>query len=263
MRIILVCLLLIVFGFYKAQTIDANGKKQGYWKKKDDKTNALIYEGMFKDDKPIGTFKYYYPHDTVRAIMVFRQDGKTASARLFHINGKRMAQGNYVNKEIKDSTWTYYDEDGKLISSENYKMGKKHGVSAVYLQDGKLSEEVNFKDGLENGPYKKYFDGVSLRGKGQYVNGLLDGKICHYFPNGVEAAAGYYSKGIKTGVWIYKNQDGKIKEKELYKNGKLASKKETEAFFSKNKVESTNQSTVAPKSTSTNTVQKVTPKTKK
>ncbi len=41
-----------------SQTIDANGKKQGYWKKKDDKNNALIYEGMFKDDKPIGLFGF-------------------------------------------------------------------------------------------------------------------------------------------------------------------------------------------------------------
>ena len=39
---------------------DAKGLKQGYWKKLDDKTNHLVYEGLFKDDKPQGIFKYYY-----------------------------------------------------------------------------------------------------------------------------------------------------------------------------------------------------------
>ena len=52
---------------HKTQT-DANGKKQGYWKKKDEKTNKLVYEGLFKDDKPQGIFKYYYPFDSVKVI---------------------------------------------------------------------------------------------------------------------------------------------------------------------------------------------------
>jgi antitoxin component YwqK of YwqJK toxin-antitoxin module len=51
----------------------------------------------------------------------------------------------------------------------------------------------------------------------------------------VEVAAGYYKNGLKTGPWIYKTESGKIKERELYKNGKLASQKETEEFFAKTK----------------------------
>ena len=39
------------------------------------------------------------------------------------------------------------------------------------------------------------------------------------------------------GVWIYRTQDNKISEKELYKNGVLASQKETEAYFAKNKTQ--------------------------
>ena len=70
------CLVLLVTGFY-AQTTDAAGKKQGYWKKKDEK-NHLLYEGEFKDDKPVGKFKYYYPNDSVRAIMSFKNEGRNA-----------------------------------------------------------------------------------------------------------------------------------------------------------------------------------------
>ena len=59
--------------FFYGQTTDASGKKQGYWKQKDEKTNKLVFEGEFKDDKPIGKFKYYYPNDSVRAIIDFKK----------------------------------------------------------------------------------------------------------------------------------------------------------------------------------------------
>jgi antitoxin component YwqK of YwqJK toxin-antitoxin module len=217
------------------QTTDEKGRKQGYWKKKDDKTGKLIYEGEFRDGQPVGKFRYYHPNDSIRAILHFRKDGSTAYARLFHLNGKRMAEGKYIDKEIKDSVWTYYDEAGVLISRESFARGKKHGPSYVYLPDGKLSEERSFKEGTEHGAFKQYFDGKRIRSQGNYVNGELEGKVRYLFPNGVEAAAGFYVKGRKNGPWIYKNQEGKVTEKELYKNGELAGKKETDEFFSKRK----------------------------
>ena len=220
-----------------SQTVDAKGKKQGYWKKKDEKTNKLIYEGAFKDDKPVGVFKYYYPNDSIRAIMNFRSGGKIAYAKLFHLNGKRMAEGKYINKEIKDSTWVYYDESGLLLSKDKYVMGKKEGACYVYLPDGSLSEEKNFKQDLQEGPFRQYFDGKNLRAEGVYFKGQLEGKATYFFPNGVAVATGFYKSGNKNGPWIYRSEDGKIKEKELYHHGKLASKKETETFFSKNKTE--------------------------
>jgi hypothetical protein len=51
----------------------------------------------------------------------------------------------------------------------------------------------------------------------------------------VEVANGFFKKDLKNGPWIYRSEDGKIKEKELYKNGVQASQKETDAFFAKNK----------------------------
>jgi antitoxin component YwqK of YwqJK toxin-antitoxin module len=218
------------------QTTDDKGRKQGYWKKRDEKTQKLIYEGEFKDDKPVGRFRYYHPNDSLRAILNFRSDGETAYARLFHINGKRMAEGKYIQKEVKDSVWTYYDELGVLISRERYQGGKKDGASYVYFPDGKISEERHFKAGIQDGPFTQYFDGKLLRAAGTYVNGELEGKVRYLYPNGVEAAVGFYRNGSRNGPWVYRAKDGKITEKELYINGKQASKKETDAFFSKHKV---------------------------
>lgn len=235
MRRSLLYLFLITCFNFQAQTTDASGRKQGYWKKKDEKTNKLVYEGEFKDGKPFGKFKYYYPNDSVQAIMNFKDGGKIAYAKLFHSTGKRMGEGKYIN-EIKDSIWIFYDERGALLSKDNYVMGKKNGVSVVYLPDGKIAEERNYKMDIQHGKFKQYFDGKKLKGEGTYVNGNLDGKSAYFFPNGIEVASGYYKNGIKNGPWIYKDEKGKITEKEYYKEGKKASVKETEEFFSKNKI---------------------------
>lgn len=231
-------LLILSFGvshLYYAQTTDAAGKKQGYWKKKDEKTNKLIYEGLFKDDKPQGLFKYYNINDSIKAKMNFIQDGKYAYSTMYHLNGKKMAVGKYMGED-KDSVWNYFDDRGILISKESFVKGKKNGKAYVYFPDGILSEEYTFKNGILDGPFKQYFDKAHVKGEGNYVNGQLDGKNAYYYPSGIAAAIGFYKNGYKTGPWLYKESSGKLKEKELYKlEGKLASKKETDDFFNKNK----------------------------
>jgi antitoxin component YwqK of YwqJK toxin-antitoxin module len=242
-RVILsLCALLMCAGI-SAQTTDASGRKQGYWKKKDP-SGKLLYEGEFKDNKPVGKFKYYYPNDSVKAILNFKNNG--TYAQLFHMNGKKMAQGKYVGAEIKDSLWSYFDESGKLLSKDNYKAGKKNGLCLVFLPDGKISEEKNYKEDVLQGEFKEYFDGVNLRSKGTYSDGKLEGRTVYYYPNGTEVAAGFHRNGLKTGPWIYRTESGKVREKELYRNGVLASPKETEEFFAKNKEQSAPSPTTAP-----------------
>ncbi|MBS1634667.1 MAG: toxin-antitoxin system YwqK family antitoxin [Bacteroidetes bacterium] len=222
---------------YSQNTVDAQGKKQGYWKKTDEKTSKLQYEGLFKDDKPQGLFKYYYPNDSLRAKMFFVKDGKISYATLYHPStAKKMAYGKYVG-EVKDSVWTYYDESGTLISRDKYVMGKKDGTCYVYYPDGVVSEERNYKLDVQHGAFKQYYNNKALKGEGNYVNGQMEGKNAYYYPNGTAAASGYYKGGTKNGPWIYKDKDGKITKKELYKYGAEASAKETEEFFSKTKLE--------------------------
>jgi antitoxin component YwqK of YwqJK toxin-antitoxin module len=235
-----ICVALFVLLFATCclgQQVDEKGRKQGYWKKKDEKTGKLVYEGAFKDDQPVGKFIYYYPNDSVRANVFFRSGSTVSYARLFHPStGKRMAEGKYIQKEIKDSVWTYYDESGVLLSREKYVLGKKEGMSYVYLPDGSVSEEKSFRNGIEDGPLKQYFEGKKTKSQSVYKNGKLEGRAVYYYPNGVEAASGFYRNGKKNGAWIYRNQTGAITEKELFKNGESASPEETKKFFEKNKV---------------------------
>ena len=210
--------------------------KEGYIKKRDPKTDRLLWEGNFKNNKPVGVFKYYHTNDSVRAKLSYRgDDGKRCYAKMYHPNGVRMAEGVYIDKEMKDSVWTYYDELGVLISRESYKNGLKHGTCYIYFPDGSVSEEKRWKDGKEDGPFRQYIEGKKLRSSGQYINGKREGKFAYYYPNGTEAAAGIYRNDTKDGVWIYKKIDGTITDKEVYVKGRQLSKKEADAYLSKNK----------------------------
>lgn len=244
----LIFTLLFFVSFSKAQTVtDAQGKKQGYWKKYDPKTGKLLYEGLFKDDKPQGIFKYYNINDSVKAKMTFVKEGKVAYATLYHLNGKKMGVGKYI-EEQKDSIWNYYDEKGTLISQENFIKGNKEGKSYVYFPDGVVSEVYNYKNNLKDGAFKQYFNKTSVRGEGNYIKGEMDGKNAYYYPNGETAAVGYYKNGYKTGPWIYKDSKGKITEKEWYKEkGDLASPKETEELFAKSKENALNNAKIPEK----------------
>lgn len=215
---------------------DEKGLKQGYWIKMNPTTGKPAYKGTFKDDKPVGVFKYYYSEiDTIKTIMDFRNNGTVGYATIFYMTGKKQAQGKYIN-EKKDSIWTFYDDMGQLLSLETYKDGKKEGKSLVYFQNGEIADEKLFKNDIQHGPFKQFFEGKKVRGEGTYVEGKLVGKNSYYYPNGTIAATGYYNdKGNKYGVWIYKDKDGKVISKDVFDNGKQLSGKEADAWLLKNK----------------------------
>ena len=240
MKLLIVILLLISFFIGNAQTapnkMDEKGMKQGYWIKTNSKTGKIIYKGIFKDDKPVGVFKYYYTEiDTIHTIMDFRNAGKIAYAQVFYMTGKKQAQGKYIN-EKKDSVWTFYDESGKRLSIEGYKEGMREGKSIIYYPNGEISDEKNYKNDLKNGVFKQYFDDKKLKAEGSYINDKLVGKNAYYYPNGIPAAMGYYNdKGDRNGVWLYKDKDGKVTSKDVYDNGKLLNEKEAAIWLAKNK----------------------------
>jgi hypothetical protein len=85
---------------------DASGLKQGPWIKKYANGN-ILYQGAFKDDKPVGEFKRYYEDGTPKAVLSYDESGLKAGAVFFHPDGKRAAEGTYIDKK-KEGVWKYY-----------------------------------------------------------------------------------------------------------------------------------------------------------
>lgn len=258
MKSFIVFLLFVGFTSSFAQTatntVDEKGLKQGFWIKLNPQTGKPAYKGTFKDDKPIGVFKYYYSEiDTIHTIMDFRNNGKIGYAQIFYMTGTIQAKGKYIN-EKKDSVWTFYDENGKLLSTENYKEGKKEGKSVVYYPSGSVSEEKNYKNDLKDGEFKQYFEGKKIKAEGTYVADKFVGKNAFYYPNGMAAASGFYNdKGNRHGVWVYRDKDGKITSKDVYDNGKVLTEKEAAIWLEKNKGKEPKETTSKDSSKGTKT----------
>ena len=145
----------LLFGQSAPDTInrtDSKGRKQGVWKKTHPQNTVYQYVGQFKDDKPYGTFKYYYEDGALKSIVKFSNSGMLARSVSFWENGRVMSKGNYINQK-KDSTWIYYDQYGYLNLAEQYSIGKLDGWRVVYYQLGRgekespVLEQAYYEDG--------------------------------------------------------------------------------------------------------------------
>src|SRR5688572_18668906 len=160
-----------LFAQTATNTTDAKGLKQGYWVKLNPESGRPAYKGTFKDNKPVGLFRYYYPEvDTMHSVMDFRNEGKVGYAQLFYMTGVIQAKGKYVD-EKKDSTWNFYDDKGNILSTENYLAGKKHGKATIFFINGIVSEEKTYKMDLLDGSFKEYYESKKIRRERNYENG--------------------------------------------------------------------------------------------
>lgn len=229
--ILFFCIFSILLAFAQNKT-DSLGRKQGYWKVFYPNSKHIEYEGFFKDDKPQGLFKYYYEHDTIKAKLDFKKDGKVAYATLYHWNGKVMGKGKYLEQK-KDSVWTFYNELGQLINRENYLQGQRHGLSITYYDSGKVYQKIQYILNKKHGYFVEYFTDGKIKGMGYYINDLAEGEFVYYAPNSTRVALITYKNGVRNGPTVIKELDGKIKEKTLYQNGTELNEKISEEYFQK------------------------------
>ena len=221
--LILVLLTQLAFGQTSYNKVDASGMKQGEWVKM--WNNGVVkYKGVFKNDKPVGVFNYYYPSGKLKSVMTFSEDGSRAHNISYHENGKKMAEGDFVNQK-KVGVWKYFsDVDEKLVTEENYKNGVLDGKSTTYyIDEGKPFEVIEYRKGIKNGAWVKYFMDDQIMTRAFYVNGKLDGDFVNYDPNGTLIVKGQYSDGEMEGTWLYYDEKGKLYRKEVYNKGALVS----------------------------------------
>lgn len=199
--------------------VDAKGRKQGSWSKKDTLGN-LVYTGQFKDDKPVGEFKYFYQNGQLRTLLNYAVDGNTSSCINYYLSGLKMAEGKYFGKQ-KDGNWIYMNEQGEVASEETYAKGVPAGSWKVYYEEKKLMEEFSYIAGKKEGKWKQYFPNGGIKAEGTYHNGLMQGPAVFYFPDGQVMSKGEYRDDLKEGVWVNFKQDGSKESIMTYLGGDL------------------------------------------
>ncbi|MGL5889734.1 MAG: toxin-antitoxin system YwqK family antitoxin [Bacteroidia bacterium] len=198
---------------------DDKGRKQGPWRKTDEK-GIVQYVGQFKDDKPVGKFTYYDAEGKIMRDMVFT-DARTTYVTLYWINGKKQAQGKYIDQK-KDSLWRFFDGNELVLSEENYKAGKKEGASVTYYPGTtQIFEKKAFKNDLQEGAWQEFYPNGEKKAEGTFLLGNPEGRAVWYYEGGRISIMGNYKAGLKEGVWVYYTRDGKEKTRQTWKDGKL------------------------------------------
>ena len=101
---------------------DSKGRKQGVWTKKYD-NGVTRYTGQFKDDKPVGEFKYYDSYGVLTG-SVTHDEMDSAKAIFYHDGVHVMSEGMFYQMQ-KTGKWKFFDGEGDITSQSLYIMGKK------------------------------------------------------------------------------------------------------------------------------------------
>lgn len=215
-----VLLLIFIFvpslAFSQLNQTDANGLRQGKWEKKQENGRAL-YEGYFKDGKPVGEWKRYHPGGQVKAEIVYK--GDTAQTILYDVWRKKVASGNYLNQK-KEGIWNIYQKQVK-VAEETYRSGVKHGVARKFYNTGKIMEECYWENGQQHGDYQVFYKSGKPYLQCKIRENERNGLFLIYFENGQQELVGAYKNNLRDGEWKYHNKNGEHLYSLFYAEGQI------------------------------------------
>lgn len=202
----------INFAQENTNQLDANGKRQGVWKKYY-QNGRVRYTGEFKHGKEVGTFKYYSAasSDHPIAVKIFNPDNTIADVTFYTEEGVLQSKGKMDGKN-RVGKWLYFHEDGKTVmAEENYVDGKLDGDYKTFYLSGKPTEIAYYKDGLLDSTYRKYSIKGHLYQHLTYKNGKLNGKAVYYNrKTGILTTRGQFKDDVRVGTWENYAEDGEL-----------------------------------------------------
>ncbi|MBK7130989.1 MAG: hypothetical protein IPM74_18580 [Crocinitomicaceae bacterium] len=203
-KIYIFLLFALVINKIFAQDINNNGYNIFYFP-----GGAVASEGMFVNGKPEGVWKAYYETGVLKSI------------------GKKRAG-------LSDSTWVFYDEQGRKTTQYEYVNDKKNGCAVKFDTLGLVVVEMFYVNDVLQGEQMWYYPNGNIKKTIQFADGQETGLAVEYNTAGNIITEeiydhGYLKKreeynrlneyGEKTGVWREYYGDGTIKSETAYRNG--------------------------------------------
>ena len=124
-----------------------------------------------------------------------------------------LTEGKYLNKK-KNGLWKYYDYNGTLSKTVEYKNGRITGITKTYHKNGETAIRVTHLN-KKSFNVESYYDNGNICSIYQSRKGKKIGEWKEYFMNGKIRSIVNFKKGLKTGLQKYYNQEGLV-IKELY-----------------------------------------------
>lgn len=123
-----------------------------------------------------------------------------------------------TNQPITGVHFSYAEENGQVLAEQNFKNGKRHGISKEYFKNGQVRESMNYKEGMGDGVLNVYNPSGDLLVRRRYKNGLLNG-FSEWYKNRELTQRMNYKDNQPNGLSEHYD-DGKLKSKAFYRDGK-------------------------------------------
>lgn len=206
-----------------------------------------------EDEKKIGVWREFYENGLLKHIITYNDNGKpTGESILYFENGTIKESINYNENGI--GVKIHYNKVGEKLNGEhihfsdgertrtkfiiNYSNGLLHGEYITYSKytwyddDYDISSHLIYKDGLLNGKgvHYDYMNG-NKSSEGLYVDGKKEGNWVYYGKKlknkewfVYKKSEGNYTRDVQDGIWTKYYENGYVKERGLWENGKFIKK---------------------------------------
>jgi antitoxin component YwqK of YwqJK toxin-antitoxin module len=143
----------------------------------------------------------------------------------YHTNGKVSVEGHLDADGLPHKIIRKYDEQGNLLSEQNFHHGVLEGVSKLYYPSGQLMTDWAYKHGKRHGVSLGYFRNGKLKDEGVYKDDKLDGKVKIYYKDGILKTEMNFKKDRQEGQTKTYRRDGKLEFIYTHSQGRLLNRK--------------------------------------
>lgn len=130
--------------------------------------------------------------------------------------------GNYINNK-KEGVWIGYHPNGLISSIDEYKGGKRNGVSIGIDVAGFYYKKDTYTNDTLDGPsiLFSHSNGAKVQLEATYKMGKINGLKKVYYPEGALQEEGYFIDNLRDGVSKWYTQDHHLSIEYTYLKGNL------------------------------------------
>jgi antitoxin component YwqK of YwqJK toxin-antitoxin module len=152
---------------------------------------------------------------------IYNRDGKFKG----YNDGQLVEEGEYVNNK-KNGVWTKYYPEGTKKHELTFVNNVANGYAKIYYRSGQLQEEGMWQQNKWSGQYKYYNENGNMKYDWNYnSSGKREGQQKYFHDNGVLMYLGEWKNGNEAGELVEYYEDGSIKAKRYFNNGKIEEEK--------------------------------------
>lgn len=172
---------------------------------------VLIKEVHYANGILNGTVKQWDRNTKELSYEATYEKGYRVNTEIEYYTGKKIAKITTYSNQERNKSVVMYDESGEMVYEAHFVNNQMHGlIKGIVSGEGRYWYETYYKNGKKEGESKTfYFPRKTLRSIEFYKKDVLDGKSETYYENGKIKAKGNYKEGKKVGNWYFYNENGK------------------------------------------------------